>query len=156
MSENTPPSAFNPMPPVIVALFAVIAGLELVFSLGTLGLFGGADASSWRFLAIERYGVNTSLFSWMLENKHYPIEHLLRFISFSFLHQSMISTAVSCALLLAIGKMVGSAFLDLLSLPFSSALRRWGQCAMVWQLQRGLGYLAHLRGFMASLELIPL
>ena len=110
MSENTPPSAFNPMPPVIVALFAVIAGLELVFSLGTLGLFGGADASSWRFLAIERYGVNTSLFSWMLENKHYPIEHLLRFISFSFLHQSMISTAVSCALLLAIGKMVGSAF----------------------------------------------
>ena len=49
MSENTPPSAFNPMPPVIVALFAVIAGLELVFSLGTLGLFGGADASSWRF-----------------------------------------------------------------------------------------------------------
>jgi membrane associated rhomboid family serine protease len=46
----------------------------------------------------------------MIETNQYPLEHLARYVSFSFLHSSMINTAVACALFLAMGKMVGTAF----------------------------------------------
>jgi rhomboid protease GluP len=110
MSENTPPKAFNPMPPVVVALFGLIAGTELLFTFAGTGILGDPDGIGWRYAAIESYGVNTSLIGWMIETNQYPLEHLARFVSFSFLHSSMINTAVACALFLAMGKMVGTIF----------------------------------------------
>ena len=110
MSENSPPKAFNPMPPVVMALFGLIAGTELLFTFAGSGILGDTDGVGWRYAAIESYGVNTALLGWMVENNLYPLEHLARFVSFSFLHSSMINAAVACALFLAMGKMVGTAF----------------------------------------------
>jgi rhomboid protease GluP len=110
MSENPPPKAFNSMPPVVVALFGLIAGTELLFTFAGTGILGGPDGIGWRYTAIENYAVNTTLVGWMVENNKYPLEHLARFVSFSFVHSSMINTAVACALFLAMGKMVGTAF----------------------------------------------
>ena len=117
MSDTSPPPVFNPMPPVVVALFAVIALVELWFTLGP-NFVGGAETFVWRMEAIERFGVNPQITHWMLENHHYPLEHLARFVTFSFVHGSMINAVVSCALFLAMGKMVGSAFSPLALLVF--------------------------------------
>ncbi|MAT88386.1 MAG: rhomboid family intramembrane serine protease [Aestuariivita sp.] len=110
MPENPLPKVFNPMPPVVVALFGLIAGTELLFTFGESAILGGIDGRGLRYAAIESYGVNTALLGWMVENNQYPLEHLARFVSFSFLHSSMISTAIACALFLAMGKMVGTVF----------------------------------------------
>ena len=110
MSENQPPPAINPMPPIVTALFLIIAAVELGFMLGGFGLFGGQTGSALRSQAIESYGVNTMLAGWMLENQSYPLEHLARFVSYSFIHASTLHAAVACALFLAMGKMVGSVF----------------------------------------------
>ena len=109
MSDTSPPPVFNPMPPVVVALFAVIGVVELWFTLGP-NFVSGTDTVAWRMQAIERFGVNPQVVQWMIEKNLYPLDHLARFVSFSFIHSSMLNTAVSCALFLAMGKMVGSAF----------------------------------------------
>ena len=109
MSDTSPNPIFNPMPPVVVALFAVICMVELWFTLGP-NFVTGTNTVAWRMQAIERFGVNAQIVQWMVENNHYPLDHLARFVSFTFIHGSMINTAVSCALFLAMGKMVGSAF----------------------------------------------
>ena len=109
MSQSPLPSAFNTMPSIVVALFAIILGVETWFAAGTL-LIGGPEIIEWRVKAIEKYAVPAELFPWMIENNQYPLEHLARFVSFSFINKSMINTAIACALFLAMGKMVGSVF----------------------------------------------
>lgn len=42
----------NPLPPVVVALFLVLMGVELVFQLGAHGLAGGPGGIGWRTSAI--------------------------------------------------------------------------------------------------------
>ena len=117
MSDTSPPPVFNPMPPVVVALFAVIAVVELWFTLGP-NFVSGTDTVALRMQAIERFGVNSQVVQWMIEKNLYPLDHIARFVSFSFIHSSMLNTAVSCALFLAMGKMVGSRFPSIALLVF--------------------------------------
>ena len=63
--ETPKAAALNPMPPVVMALFLMIAGVEALFALALIGVFGEGFEASWRFWAIERYGMNTKLVSWM-------------------------------------------------------------------------------------------
>ena len=109
MSDTSPPPVFNSIPPVVVALFVIFGMVELWFTLGP-NFVVGAKTVAWRAQAIERFGVNPQIVQWMIENNDYRLDHLARFVSFSFIHGSMINTAVSCSLFLAMGKMVGSAF----------------------------------------------
>ena len=104
MSENPKPKAFNPMPPVVLALFGLIAGTEFLLLIAENAIGSEIYDGGWRHEAIETYGVNTAILGWMIESNKYPLEHLARFVSFSFLHSSMINTAIACALFLAIGK----------------------------------------------------
>ena len=67
----------NPLPPVVIALFLVLLGVEAVFSLGEAGLFGGQGAVGWRTEYITRFGFNGKVFDWMLTNGQYPSEHLV-------------------------------------------------------------------------------
>ena len=108
MSENQPPRAINPILPIVTALFLIIVAVELSFLLSGFGLFGSHTGSVLRSQAIESYGVNSTLVGWMIENQSYPLEHLARFVSYSFIHASTLHAAVACALFLAMGKMVGS------------------------------------------------
>lgn len=110
MSSPENISPVNPLPPVIVALFLLLIGIELVFQLGARGLAGGAGAIGWRSSAIQTYGFNADIMAWMMQNGQYPREHLVRFVSYIFVHGTFTHAAFAAAMLLALGKFVGEVF----------------------------------------------
>ena len=124
MSDPNHQPIVNPMPPVVIALFLFIAGIEAYFVLGTVGLIGDPSAIGWRLNAIQEYGLSPNVIHWMVDNNIYPIEHVKRLLTFSFVNGSTISAAVAIALLLALGRMVGSIFsaVSLLVVYFGSAV----------------------------------
>ena len=102
-------SPVNPLPPVVWALFLVLAGLEAAFSLGARGLVGGPSAVGWRNAAIERFGFNGTLFDWMAQTGNWPVEHLIRFFAYPFVHASFTHALFAGVILLAMGKIVAEA-----------------------------------------------
>lgn len=110
MSSPQNISPVNPLPPVIVALFLVVIGIEAVFLLGEQGFVGGPQAIGWRNTAIQTYGFNADIMAWMVANGRYPQEHVMRFISYCFLHGTMTHALFASAMLLALGKFVGEVF----------------------------------------------
>ena len=107
-SHNNSP--FNTLPPVIVALFLVMIGIEIAFSLGARGILGGPQAVGWRLDALQTYAFSAPIFQWMLHNGQWPTEHLLRFVSYAFVHGSFMQAVFSGVMLLALGNMVGRVF----------------------------------------------
>lgn len=110
MSSPENISPVNPLPPVVLALFAVIIGVEVIFQLGARGLAGGPSGIGWRPTAIRDYGVNSDLTLWMVQNGRYPVEYLMRFISYPFVHGSFTHALFAGAMALALGKFVGEVF----------------------------------------------
>ena len=113
MSSNPNPSPVNSLPPAVVALVLVIMGIEAVFSLGSRGIIGGPGAVGWRLEALQVYGFSSEVFWWMWETAHWPVEHLIRFVSYSFVHGAFTQALFVCVFVLAMGKMVGEVFGDL-------------------------------------------
>ena len=105
--HNEPP--LNPLPPVVIALFLVIVGLEVAFNLGARGLVGGPQAVGWRLGTLERFAFSAEIFDWMRESGRWPIEHVMRFVSYPFVHASFTHALFAGVMLLALGKMVGEA-----------------------------------------------
>jgi len=105
--HNKPP--LNPMPPVVMALFIVIVGVEAAFSLGSYGLIGGPTALGWRLEATERFAFFGQVLRWMLSTGQFPPEHLVRFFSYPFVHASFTHALFAGVMLLAMGKMVAEA-----------------------------------------------
>lgn len=103
-------SPVNPLPPVILALFLVILAIEAAFTLGAQGMAGGPGAIGWRNAAIQTYGFNSDIMAWMLENGIAPREHLIRFVSYAFVHGSFTHAIFAGVMLLALGKFVGDVF----------------------------------------------
>ncbi|MFD1342828.1 rhomboid family intramembrane serine protease [Litorisediminicola beolgyonensis] len=99
-------SPVNPLPSVVVALFLAIVLVEAAFSLGARGLIGGPGAVGWRLMALERFAFSGPVLDWMIQTRQAPPEHLLRFVTYSFVHGAFTSTLFACVMLLAIGKMV--------------------------------------------------
>ncbi|SNS13857.1 rhomboid family intramembrane serine protease [Antarctobacter heliothermus] len=99
----------NPLPPVVVALFLVLAVIELVIWLGGQGIVGGPAAVGWRTGMIESYGFSGRAFDWMLETGQFPPELLVRFVSYLFLHASFSHALFAMVILLAMGKIVTEA-----------------------------------------------
>lgn len=97
----------NPLPPVVAALALVMAGFELAFNLGALGLIGGQNAVGWRNTLVERFGFSGRAFDWMLENGTFPPEHLIRFVTYPFFHANFTHALFAVVILLAMGKVVG-------------------------------------------------
>ncbi len=124
MSNPDHQPVMNPMPPVVIALFLCIVAVELLFVLGTLGVIGDPSAIGWRINAIQEYGISPTVAQWMWDNSYYPAEHLKRFITFSFVNGSTISTGVAIALFLAMGRMVGTVYnaVSVLVVYFGSAI----------------------------------
>ncbi|MGR3494968.1 rhomboid family intramembrane serine protease [Citreimonas sp.] len=96
----------NPLPPAVVALALVIVGIEAVFGLGARGLLGGPEAVGWRLAAIERYAFSPEILRWMVETGRYPPEHLLRLLSYPFVHAGFTHALFAAVMLLALGKIV--------------------------------------------------
>ncbi|QBF33601.1 rhomboid family intramembrane serine protease [Thalassococcus sp. S3] len=110
MSSSPQIPAVNPLPPVVVALFLVILCIEIAFSLGARGLVGGPAAVGWRLAALQSYAFSGDIFDWMWQSGRWPIEHVIRFLSFPFVHGSFTHTIFAGVILLAMGKMVGEVF----------------------------------------------
>ncbi|WP_299609280.1 rhomboid family intramembrane serine protease [uncultured Tateyamaria sp.] len=107
MSDYREPSPVNPLPPAVWLLFAAIALPELAFSLGEANLIGGPAAVGWRLQALNDYGFSGEAFDYMVSNGILLPEHLLRFVTYPFVHGTLTSTVFASVILLAMGKMVG-------------------------------------------------
>jgi membrane associated rhomboid family serine protease len=108
--DNPNVSPFNALPPVVVALAVVVFGLELMFQAATAGLIGGQAGIGWRLAAVEDYGVLDQVWAWMLQNRHFPPEQLVRFITYPLIHGSFTHAALVVVFILALGKMVAEVY----------------------------------------------
>ena len=107
---KTTQSPVNDISPVVVVLFAAMVGVEALFAAAEAGLIGGRMGIGWRVSAIEDYGVFGSLVQIMWERGEWPLAHLLRFVSYPFLHGNFTHMIFAAAIMLALGKYVGDRF----------------------------------------------
>ena len=130
--EDPDRSPVNPLPPVVIALSVLIIGVEALFSLASRGIIGGAEGIGWRNNAIQGFGFNDGVFDQMLALGYFPAEHMVRFLSYSFIHGSFTHAVFTVVFLLALGKMVAEIFRvwAVLVIFFGSAV--FG--ALVWAL----------------------
>lgn len=110
MQQPVNQSPFNHIPPVVAALAIAIVGIELVFYLGAEGILGGREAVGWRIAAQQSYAFSPQAFQWMLSSGDWPLEHVLRFIGYQFLHGGFTHALFAAVIVLALGKMVGEVF----------------------------------------------
>jgi membrane associated rhomboid family serine protease len=109
MTEPMKENAVNPLPPVVMALTLAIVAIEGAFSLGAQGFVGGPEAIGWRLAALQDYAFSGEILAWMAETGRWPAEHLLRFLSYPFVHASFTHAVFAAVMLLALGKIVGEA-----------------------------------------------
>ncbi|MDA1286289.1 MAG: rhomboid family intramembrane serine protease [Proteobacteria bacterium] len=109
-NEDQNASPINHVPAVVVLVCMVIGAVELVLQAGEYGLIGGQNAVGWRLVAVTDYGFFNQVLSWMLENRKFPAEEMLRFFSYPFIHASFSSVIFAFVLVLAMGKMVAEVF----------------------------------------------
>ena len=104
------PSPLNAIPPVVAALALLMGGVELMLALAERGLLGGRTGVGWRVAAIEDHGVFDAIVEFLWARGVAPPEHLLRLVSYPFVHLGFMHAAFAVAMLLALGKMVGEVF----------------------------------------------
>ena len=97
-------SPVNPVPPVVLALVLVIAGIEAALSLGGQGFVGGPGAVGWRVSLIERFAVSPAVLDYALLGQ---TGLWTRFVTYAFVHGSVMHAVFAGAMLLALGKFVG-------------------------------------------------
>ena len=132
MSDPHDAPPVNPLPPVVLLLFAAIVLPELAFTFGAQGWVGGPEAVGWRLAAIERYGFSGDIFDWMIETGRWMPEHLVRFVSYALVHESFTSALFGAVLLLALGKLVGETMGQGGAFPAAYALIG-GYTFLMWQ-----------------------
>lgn len=106
--RNAPP--LNPLPPVVWLLALPMIAMEVVLSLGASGLAGGIEGAGWRLQALERFVFSPPLMQAMIERGEYPPQHLMRLVTYPFVHGSVTHVLFVVVILLALGKMVGEVF----------------------------------------------
>jgi rhomboid protease GluP len=107
MDKDLNAAPMNPLPGLVWAALLAMAGIEAVLWLASAGLIGGAQGIGWRLQMIQRFAFSAELQEWMLETRRAPVQHLWRYLSFSFLHGQPAQAALSLVLLAAMGKFVG-------------------------------------------------
>ncbi|OLS50650.1 rhomboid family intramembrane serine protease [Rhodovulum sulfidophilum] len=105
---NAPP--INPLPAVVWLLVLPVIAMEVVLSLGARGLVGGPGAVGWRLQAIRDYGFSGQVFDWMLQSGQFPVDQMIRFVTYPFVHASLTHAVFVVVFILALGKMVGEVF----------------------------------------------
>ncbi|MFZ8878865.1 MAG: rhomboid family intramembrane serine protease [Paracoccaceae bacterium] len=110
MSEPQNQPILNEMPSVVMALFMLAVAIEGFIVLGEQGVLGNGYSLGMRYGLINQYGLFPAALNTQIETGVFSWFELKRYISFTFIHGSSVGTAISCALLLAMGKFVGSVF----------------------------------------------
>ena len=106
--HNAPP--LNPIPPVVWLMVLPVVAVELIFGAGARGLVGGAEAIGWRLQAVRDWGFFVPGFDWMVENRQFPADLAVRFVSYAFVHASFTHALFAVVFLLALGKFVAEVF----------------------------------------------
>ena len=96
----------NPLPWVVVLLVVAIGGIELVFQAAEAGYLGGQQGIGWRLAMVQKYAFSDTMFDWMRINGLYSADNILRFFSYSFIHQTFMHAVFAVVFVLAIGKFV--------------------------------------------------
>lgn len=102
--NGLPQSPFNALPAVVVGLALLIGAIEIMFQIGSYGVIGGVDAVGWRISAIERFGFFDVVFESMRRHNDWPLEHVMRFFTYGFVHSGMTHAAMGVVFVLALGK----------------------------------------------------
>lgn len=113
MEQPVNQSPINPLPPVVAAVFLVIMGIEVMFVLGTRGFVGGPEAVGWRLAALQQYAYSPEVFEWMWQTGNWSFDHVIRAVSYLFVHGSFTHALFGGAMILAMGKFVGETFSQL-------------------------------------------
>ena len=101
-------SPFHAMPQVVVALAATIFGVEVLFMIAKSGLIGGTrGGEDWRIFALQRFAFSGELFDWMVETGRWPLQHVIRFVTYPFVHLGFTQMIFVVVFVLALGKLVG-------------------------------------------------
>ena len=114
MSDNQSP--FNALPPVIVIICLIMAGLELAFFAGNQGLLGGVQGVTWRTNTAAQYGFSPAVLDQIMVRGDYGFDMLRRFVTYPFVHWSFQEAMFGLVMTLALGKFVGDAFGNLATL----------------------------------------
>lgn len=124
MRSDHSEAPFNPLPPAVVGLAALLVLIELVFQAGARGFAGGAEAVGWRIAAFNSFAFLPDLFERALATGEWQAGDLFRLVSYVFLHQGFAHLAFVIVFLLAMGKFVGELFhpAALLTVFFGSAI----------------------------------
>ena len=115
MSDMQNPAPVNPLPPAVVALVLVIIGSRD----GDLypGMRAALSAARGHRLAVGCDAVLRVLGRYLGldvgERSQWPAEHLIRFVSYIFVHVAFTQALFVCVFVLAMGKMVGEVMGDL-------------------------------------------
>ena len=107
--ENQPKaeSPFNALPPAVIALTALILGIEAVLQLANAGIIGGPRGVGWRIAAIEEFGFSSVVLDRVLVTGDYSFDMLKRFVTYPFINVQLTQVAFCAGLTLALGKFVG-------------------------------------------------
>jgi membrane associated rhomboid family serine protease len=98
-------SPFNAIPVVVIVLFLIMAGIELILTMGEAGLIGGPEAIGWRLGLVRDWGFAGGYFDAMWAQGQFPLEHMARFVTYPFIHLSFTHALIAIVLMLALGKM---------------------------------------------------
>jgi membrane associated rhomboid family serine protease len=101
---NAPP--LNPLPWVVVLLSCLVGGVELIFQAAEAGFIGGPEGIGWRLWAVQNYAFSDNIFDWMRLTGQHPVQHIVRFFSYTFIHQTMTHAIFAVVFILALGKFV--------------------------------------------------
>lgn len=114
----------NPLPLVVWALALPMIAMELVMSLGATGLTSDPAAIGWRLSAVEGFGFFPGILRAMVEQNVWPWQHVIRLLTYPFIHGSITHALFAVVILLALGKMVAEAFRAwaVLAVFFASAI----------------------------------
>ena len=96
---------FNKLPPVVLVLFLIMAGIEGTLALGEAGLIGGPAAIGWRLALVRDWGFSGDIFDAMMAQGVWSWEHLARMVTYPFIHLGFTHALVASVLMLALGKM---------------------------------------------------
>jgi membrane associated rhomboid family serine protease len=62
---------------------------------------------------MQNYAFSSDILAWMIETGRWPAEHLVRFVSYVFIHATFTHALFVCVFVLAMGKMVAEVMGDL-------------------------------------------
>ncbi len=110
MNKDLNASPLNSLPGVVWLLALPIIAMEIVVSAAARGVVGGAQGVGWRLEAIQRFAFSPEFMRQMIAEGRYPLDGLVRLVSYPLVHVSLTHALFVVVMLLALGKMVGEVF----------------------------------------------